>query len=99
MATKISILTHFRLEVGSVRDAVCLLGQLYQWLLMLSDYSFIKATALLILTWLFRICMVARQHQKNAKLPNFKCKFYFEKKNEPISIIYTSNNTHSDKAI
>ena len=36
MAMKISILTPSRL---GVRDIVCLLEQLYQWLLMLSDYT------------------------------------------------------------
>ena len=46
--------------------------------------GFIKATTLLILTWLFGTCLVARQQQKNAKWHNFKLQFYFEMKNELI---------------
>ena len=39
MATKTPTLTPFCLGVGYVIDVVCLLGQLYQWLLMFPDYA------------------------------------------------------------
>ena len=39
--------------------------------------GFIKATTLLILTWLFGTCLVARQQQTNAKWHNFKPKVLF----------------------
>ena len=41
MAAKITFLTNFRMVVELVRDAVCLFGKLYLWLMMLSKYTIV----------------------------------------------------------
>ena len=41
MLAKITFLTHFRLGLELVRDAVCFFGKLYLWLVMLSEYTIV----------------------------------------------------------
>ena len=41
MAAKITFLTNFCLGVELVRDAVCFFGEIYQWLVMLSEYTIV----------------------------------------------------------
>ena len=52
---KIAILSPFRLGVGYVRDAVCLLGQLYLWVLVFSDYKQHPININLVV-WNMRVC-------------------------------------------
>ena len=39
MATKITCLTNFRQGVELVRDAECFFGKIYEWSVMLSEYT------------------------------------------------------------
>ena len=74
MATKISIFTPFRLRVGSM--FACIVISVAAYVVRIHKV-FVKATTLLILTWLFGTCMVARQQQKNAYRSVLKPKVLF----------------------
>ena len=39
MAAKIHVFNWFLLGVELVKDAVCIFGKLYKWLMMLSEYT------------------------------------------------------------
>ena len=80
MAMKI----YFHFDPFSFGGRVCKRCSMFAWIVISMvayvvsiHQDFIKATILLILTWLFGTCLVARQQQKNAKWHNFKPKVVF----------------------
>ena len=94
MATKISILTPFQLDVShfwflfdkGYRMFVWIATSVATYVLWIHQ-GFIKATTPLTLTWFFWACTVARQQHKMHNSLTLSLKFYFEKKNEFIYAI------------
>ena len=73
MDAEISNLTPFRLGVGLVREAVCLLGLLCKlWRMFLNTPRFSKNIYSNNTDLFFGMCFVARQQRKIAKASNFK---------------------------